>query len=107
MSRNLNILLGMLVGSFIMAVSYRGLTRNPMQAQQNAIATAVRTAVPQMVVKAESIQHEFEYDGRAYFSVTCEKANAKVLEAVFASKEGTAKPVQYEFEYDGRAYLSL
>ncbi len=107
MSRNIRILLGLAAGCFIFTVCYKSVTSNPLAAKQNAIATAVEATVPQMEVKAESVQYEFEYDGRVYFSLTCEETGAKDLEVSLTQKEEKANRVQYEFEYDGRAYLSI
>ncbi len=104
MSKKIYILLGLVVGSLIWMGCSKGKTGT--QGMLERVGAAVTAAVTLAHLDTKPLQYEFEYDGRAYFSLACDQVTAKAISKAIPQKDEKGRAFQYEFEYDGSVYIS-
>ena len=102
MSKKLYILLGLAVASLIWTGCSKGKTDTMLARVGAAVTASVALAHPD----TRPLQYEFEYEGRAYFSLACDEVTAKAIRKAVPQKDENGRAFQYEFEYDGSVYIS-
>ena len=112
MSRNLYILFGLVAGSLILTGCSKSKTGTPIlrvgqkQGVLEGAKVAVKAAVPQALGDTRPLQYEFEYDGRAYFSLAGNETVARAIQKADPQKDENGRSFHCEFEYDGSVYIS-